>query len=103
MKKFNAKDLHAYLESYYVEASSKDEKADKEMETQDIKTGEETSEVKDSLEAPMIYSHIAWALKKNDISQKKIVSILQDVGEANDDRISEELAEKILQAAAEKE
>ena len=95
-KKITSSDLHSYLLSYFEDKDAV--KADEDMKPQDIKTGKELDEEgTDNLEAPMIYSYIAQALIRADISPKKAITILQDIGEANDDKISEKLAKEIIQ------
>ena len=94
MKKFTYQDLDAYLKSYF-EASEKDKVADEKMETQDVKTGDE--ERSGDFSAPLIYSNIIKALRKNEIADKKIIHIIQDIAEANGDDISEDLAKKMVE------
>lgn len=97
-RKITSSDLHKYLLSYFEEGDNKYSKADEDMKLQDIKTGEEINgDSPEELSAPLIYSNIAKALLRADISPKKAVAILQDIGEANDDKISEKLAKEIIQ------
>jgi len=103
MQNINAQQLHKYLLSYFEADDSEAETSDKDMQTQNIKTGKESGkEGAEELSAPLIYSYIAKALHRADISSKKVLAILQDVGEQNDDRISEELAKEIMRNASAK-
>jgi hypothetical protein len=101
--KFTTSDLNAYLESYYaLEASDKDKAADEKLEPQNVKTGEpETEAGGEDLSAPLIYSHIVKSLHKNEISEKKIIHIIQDIAESNGDDISKELAEQMVKKTIE--
>lgn len=101
MQNINAQQLHKYLLSYFEEDETETAVSDKNMRTQDIKTGKENKEsTAVELSAPLIYSYIAKALYKADVASKKCLAILQDVGEMNDDQISEELAKEIMRNAS---